>query len=106
MFDMTVIFDIGVVALRILLPIYAIIIVYQCYAAMRRRRRPEKPLVTLLNAVTGTKLPVIFWENSIGRSRASDIIVDDPTFHAVTACCSGVPRAGLSPTPAQSPEPM
>ena len=79
MFDMTVIFDIGVVALRILLPIYAIIIVYQCYAAMRRRRRPEKPLVTLLNAVTGTKLPVIFWENSIGRSRASDIIVDDPT---------------------------
>ena len=53
MFDMAVIFDIGVVALRILLPIYAIIIVYQCYAAMRRRRRPEKPLVTLFNSATG-----------------------------------------------------
>ena len=50
----------------------------QCYAAMRRRRRPEKPLVTLYNTVTGLKLPVIFWENSIGRSRASDIVVDDP----------------------------
>lgn len=60
------------------MPVYAIIIVYQCYAAMRRRRRPEKPLVTLYNTVTGLKLPVIFWENSIGRSRASDIVVDDP----------------------------
>lgn len=78
MLDMTVIYDLAIVALRILMPLYAIIIVYQCYAAMRRRRRPEKPLVTLYNTVTGLKLPVIFWENSIGRSRASDIVVDDP----------------------------
>ena len=76
MLDMTVIYDLAIVALRILMPVYAIIIVYQCYAAMRRRRRPEKPLVTLYNTVTGLKLPVIFWENSIGRSRASDIVVD------------------------------
>ena len=76
--DMTVIYDLAIVALRILMPVYAIIIVYQCYAAMRRRRRPEKPLVTLYNTVTGLKLPVIFWENSIGRSKASDIVVDDP----------------------------
>ena len=78
MLDMTVIYDLAIVAIRILMPVYAIIIVYQCYAAMRRRRRPEKPLVTLYNTVTGLKLPVIFWENSIGRSRASDIVVDDP----------------------------
>lgn len=78
MLDMTVIYDLAIVALRILMPVYAIIIVYQCYAAMRRRRRPEKSLVTLYNTVTGLKLPVIFWENSIGRSRASDIVVDDP----------------------------
>lgn len=78
MLDMTVIYDLAIVALRILMPVYAIIIVYQCYAAMRRCRRPEKPLVTLYNTVTGLKLPVIFWENSIGRSRASDIVVDDP----------------------------
>lgn len=78
MFDLAVIFDIGVVALRVLLPFYALVIVYQCYAAMRRRRRPEKPLVTLLNSDTGEKLPVLFWENSIGRSKASDIVVDDP----------------------------
>ncbi|RGM17017.1 FHA domain-containing protein [Eubacterium sp. OM08-24] len=75
---MTVIYDLAIVALRVLMPVYAIIIVYQCYAAMRRRRRPEKPLVTLYNTVTGQKLPVIFWENSIGRSKSSDIVVDDP----------------------------
>lgn len=78
MFDLSVIFDLGIVALRMLLPFYAIVIVYQCYAAMRRRRRPEKPLVTLYNPVTGLKLPVLFWENSIGRSKASDVVVDDP----------------------------
>ncbi|MCD8025701.1 MAG: FtsW/RodA/SpoVE family cell cycle protein [Clostridiales bacterium] len=78
MFDFSVIFDIGVVGLRILMPFYAIVIVYQCYAAMRRRRRPEKPLVTLYNIQTGSKLPVIFWENSIGRSKSNDIVVEDP----------------------------
>ena len=76
--DLSIIFDMGVVALRFLMPVYAIIIVYQCFAAMRRRRRPETPLISLLNPATGEILPVLFWENSIGRSRASDIVVDDP----------------------------
>ena len=79
LFDFSVIFDVGVVALRILMPIYAIFIVYQCYAAMRRRRRSEKPLVTLVNTQTYEKTPVVFWENSIGRSKANDITVNDPT---------------------------
>ena len=56
--DLSIIFDVGVVALRILLPIYAIVIVYQCYAAMRRRRRTEKPLVTLCNMQTGNVIPI------------------------------------------------
>ena len=79
LFNFDVIYDIGVVGLRILMPIYAIFIVYQCYAAMRRRRRSEKPLVTLFNTDTGEKTPVVLWENSIGRGKANDITVDDPT---------------------------
>lgn len=75
---MTVIMDIAVVALRMLLPVYAVVIVYQCYASMRRRRRPEKPLILLHNEVTDLKIPVLFWENSLGRSKRSDIFVDDP----------------------------
>ncbi len=71
--------DIAVVALRFLLPVYAVVIIYQCFASMRRHRRPEKPLVTLELKNTGQQIPVLFWENSIGRSKGSDICVDDPT---------------------------
>ena len=69
--------DVAVIALRAMLPIYAVIIVYQCFASARRHRRPEKPLVTLENKDTGQLIPVLFWENSIGRSKGSDIVVAD-----------------------------
>ena len=85
MFDFSVIIDIGVVALRILLPLYAIFIVYQCYAAMCRRRRPEKPLVTLMNTRTFEKIPVLFWENSIGRKKSNDVVVEDAAVSKVHA---------------------
>lgn len=75
--DISVIYDAGVVGLRMLIPLFAIVIVYQCYAAMRRRRRPEKPLVSLYNPNSGGMIPVVFWENSIGRSKSSDIIIND-----------------------------
>ena len=32
--DLSIIFDMGVVALRFLMPVYAIIIVYQCFAGI------------------------------------------------------------------------
>ena len=69
--------DVSVIALRALLPIYAVVIVYQCFASARRHRRPEKPLITLEIKGSGQKIPVLFWENSIGRSKASDIPVAD-----------------------------
>jgi cell division protein FtsW (lipid II flippase)/pSer/pThr/pTyr-binding forkhead associated (FHA) protein len=71
--------DAGVVGVRIILPFYAAVIVYAIFASMRRHRRPQKPLLTLHNLDTGEKIPVLFWENSIGRSRGSDIKVDDPS---------------------------
>ncbi|MBQ1309029.1 MAG: FHA domain-containing protein, partial [Ruminococcus sp.] len=77
MFDISVIYDAGVVGLRMIMPLLAIVIVYQCYAAMRRRRRPEKPLVSLYNPKSGGMIPVVFWENSIGRSKSSDIVIND-----------------------------
>lgn len=69
--------DIGAIVLRALLPVYAVFIVYQCFASARRHRRPEKPLVTLEIKGSGQKIPVLFWENSIGRSKGSDIVVAD-----------------------------
>ena len=69
--------DIAVAGLRILMPIYAVVIIYQCFASMRRHRRPEKPLVTLELFGTDRKIPVLFWENSIGRAKSNDICVND-----------------------------
>lgn len=77
--NLQVVLDIAIVALRVLMPVYAIIIVYQCYASMRRKRRPEKPLVTLFNNSTSEKIPVLYWENSIGRGRGCDITINDNT---------------------------
>ncbi len=40
----------------------------------------------LKNELTGEQIPIIYWENSIGRSKLSDIVMKDPTVsrdHAV-----------------------
>ncbi len=69
--------DIAVMALRILLPIYAVTVVYLCYNSMRQQRRDTRPLIALEDVITGKVYPVLFWENSIGRARGSDIFIDD-----------------------------
>ena len=71
--------DIAVVGLRILLSFYAVFIVYHIFASMRRHKRPEKPLLMLYNRRFDIKIPVLFWENSIGRSKGCDIVIEDGT---------------------------
>ena len=78
--------DIAIIGLRILLAVYAIFIVYHCFASMRRNKRPEKPLVMLFNEDFNIKIPVLFWENSIGRAKRADITIEDGTvsrYHCV-----------------------
>ena len=72
--------------IRVFLPFLALLIVYQCYTSMRRHRRSDQPLITLYNLATHEAVPVVYWENSLGRSKTSDIILQDPTVsrdHAV-----------------------
>ncbi len=71
--------DIAVVGLRVLLSVYTVFIIYQCFGSMRRQQRQESPLVMLYNDTIRQKIPVICWENSIGRSKSSDIVIEDPT---------------------------
>lgn len=75
--NIQVITDIAVVALRILIPLLGIIVVFQCYSSMRRQRRDEKPLIMLENTSNGQVLPVLCWENSIGRAKRNDIVIPD-----------------------------
>lgn len=81
-----VVIDIALLVIRILLPILAVIIVFQCFSSMRRHRRDEQALIMLVNQATGESTPVLYWENSIGRSKGSDIFIAAPTVsrdHAV-----------------------
>ncbi len=80
------IIDLALFTIRILLPILGIIIVFQCFSSMRRHRRDEHALVMLVDKDSGESKPVLYWENSIGRNRDSDIRITDESVsrdHAV-----------------------
>lgn len=81
-----IVIDLALLVIRILLPFLAVIIVFQCFSSMRRHRRDEKPLIMLQNNNTGEGVPVLYWENSLGRGKSCDITVADSTVsrdHAV-----------------------
>ena len=62
------------------------LVLWRCYVSLRRGRRREDPVVMLEEMSGHTKIPVLYWENSIGRSKSCDIILPDPTAsrdHAV-----------------------
>lgn len=83
---MVLLFSLIIYILQTLLPFLAIIIIYNCFKTLRVNTRKDSPLILLVNKNTKEKIPIIHWENSIGRSRSSDIILDGITVsrdHAV-----------------------
>ncbi len=73
-------------AIRIITPLFALLITILCFASLRVGRRDENALIVLEDEMREIQYPVFFWENSIGRSRNSDIQINDPTVsrdHAV-----------------------
>ena len=73
-------------ALRILVPVLALIIVIKCFRSVKLGRRPAAPVMMLEEVTTHARFPVLYWENSIGRSRSCDITLPDATMsrdHAV-----------------------
>ncbi len=71
---------------RIIMPFWSIFILSQCFTSMRKHNRKQRPLIMLFNTLTRDSVPILYWENSIGRSKNSDVILADPTVsrdHAV-----------------------
>lgn len=67
-------------------PVFAVIILIKLYSSLRHNRRDERPLIMLYDEDEKKAVPVLYWENSIGRSRGSDIFINDATVsreHAV-----------------------
>lgn len=71
--------------LRYLAPILAFILLLRCAKPLLTFRR-EPEIWAWLCLDSGKKLPITHWENVIGRSKRSDIVIDFPTVsrnHAV-----------------------
>ncbi|MFI3206545.1 MAG: FtsW/RodA/SpoVE family cell cycle protein [Clostridia bacterium] len=72
--------------LRIIAPIVALFIVWRCFTSFKKGQRSDSPVIMLQELRTGLTFPVLYWENSIGRAKSCDIVIEDQTVsrdHAV-----------------------
>lgn len=72
--------------IRIIVPFLAAYVVWRSYTSFKKAQRKRDPVITLWDEASGTRFPVLYWENSIGRSRSCDIYLPDSTAsrdHAV-----------------------
>ena len=83
---------------RAVVPLLALYVVWRCYTSFKKGQRRRDPVIMLWDEASGTRFPVLYWENSIGRSKSCDIYLPDPSAsrdHAVLV--------GLSVTRGPSP---
>ncbi len=83
---MSSLFSVLLYAIQVILPFLGIIIVYYCYRSLFGGISLERNLIALKNLMTGERIPITYWENSLGRDRHCDVVVDSPTVsrdHAV-----------------------
>jgi len=72
--------------MRILVPFLAAYVVWRSYTSFKKGQRQRDPVIMLWDEASGTRFPVLYWENSIGRSKSCDIYLPDSTAsrdHAV-----------------------
>lgn len=60
-------------AMRIIVPLLAGYVSWRCYTSFKAGQRRRDPVVMLLDEGSGARFPVLYWENSVGRSRSCDI---------------------------------
>ena len=65
-------------SIQIILPFMGALITYYCLRSLFENISPEYPLVAFYNQTNKQKIPILYWENSIGRDKHSDIVVDSP----------------------------
>ena len=72
--------------LRISIPILILLVMILCFFSLRSGRREEHALIALDDKSRNVRYPVLYWENTLGRSRSSDVCIPDATVsrdHAV-----------------------
>ena len=52
-------------------------VIVRCFGSLRRGRRIQEAVIYLSKEPGDEKLPVLYWENSIGREKTCDILLSD-----------------------------
>ena len=76
----------ALVLVRTVTVLMVLYVIWRCYTSFKKGQRRKDPVVMLEDAATGAHFPVLYWENSIGRSRSCDIQIPDNSVsrdHAV-----------------------
>ena len=71
--------NVYIASMRWVIPIMAAILLFRCIRPLLTFRR-EPEIWGWLCVANGKKLPITHWENVIGRSKRSDIVIDFPTI--------------------------
>ena len=66
-------------SMRFLVPILTILLLIRCVRPLLTFRR-EPEIWAWLCMPDGKKMPITHWENVIGRSKRSDVMIDLPTI--------------------------
>ncbi len=72
--------------IRAVVPVLALYVVWRSYTSFKKGQRRRDPVIMLCEEASGVRFPVLYWENSIGRSKSCDICLPDATVsrdHAV-----------------------
>lgn len=83
---MNVLFSMFIYLIQIILPFMGILIIGCCFKSLFANLSFKHPLIALVNKTTGEKIPIVYWENSIGRDKHCDVVINSPTAsrdHAV-----------------------
>lgn len=72
--------------IRVVTPVIALFVVWRSYTSFKKGLRQHDPVIMLSDTLTGEEYPILYWENSIGRSKSCDVMLSDTTVsrdHAV-----------------------
>ena len=72
--------------LRVIVLLMTMYVVWRCYTSFRKGLRRKDPVIMLVNHEAKLKYPILYWENSIGRSKSCDIVLPNEAVsrdHAV-----------------------
>lgn len=63
--------------LRLLVLVLSMYVVWRCYTSFKKGQRRNDPVIMLVDHNAKVKYPILYWENSIGRSKSCDLVLSD-----------------------------